>query len=439
MDPRYSARGMEDVYSQNPNRSRASSSTSTTEALFHSLHIAESPPHITPFETATYPGSGRISPARYLSTPTPHNQPAYRPDLDQEWFDTERRQIQGTPLLRVEPAPDQLETPASSPPLRSVESETMSTVALHYDPGFNMGSRSSFTWPVLESGSGLLGSDLGHYGSETSLTPPTISRSVTASPPRGSLTPEQRELKRQQDHARRDSKLHARGSRAGSNSSSVYSPPVTMADLTTGASSMPIYTTAPAQMSLLSEPPTTQYLPSFSPPIPDHSQSNMYTSYPPPSYMTDYYPSTTAASLPSHYGRPLAADSNLSLYPVSSIMGQSHQDTSGQVRVVHSRPKPQCWEHGCNGRQFSTFSNLLRHQREKSGQATKATCPECGAEFTRTTARNGHLMHGKCKTKLAQQQGSAGSSVKADSPEKDKDSLGGGAYDQQQQPLGYDY
>ncbi|KAK4206291.1 hypothetical protein QBC37DRAFT_301076 [Rhypophila decipiens] len=162
-------------------------------------------------------------------------------------------------------------------------------------------------------------------------------------------------------------------------------------------------------MLLLSEPPTAQCLPSFSPPIPDHSQSNMYTTYPPPSYMTDYYPSTTDASLPSHY-------------PVSSIMGQSHQETSGQVRGVHSRPKPQCWEHGCNGRQFSTFGNLLRHQREKSGQATKATCPECGAEFTRTTARNGHLMDGKCKTKLA--AGSAGNSVKADSPEKDKGSFG---------------
>ena len=67
------------------------------------------------------------------------------------------------------------------------------------------------------------------------------------------------------------------------------------------------------------------------------------------------------------------------------------------VRVVHSRPKPQCWEHGCNGRQFSTFSNLLRHQREKSGAAAKSTCPNCGAEFTRTTARNGHMAHEKCK------------------------------------------
>ncbi|OAA56602.1 hypothetical protein SPI_07609 [Niveomyces insectorum RCEF 264] len=78
-------------------------------------------------------------------------------------------------------------------------------------------------------------------------------------------------------------------------------------------------------------------------------------------------------------------------------LGDPTASGSPGVRVVQGRPKPQCWEHGCNGRQFSTFSNLLRHQREKSGQAAKAVCPNCGAEFTRTTARNGHLQHDKCK------------------------------------------
>ncbi|KAI1412165.1 hypothetical protein F5Y13DRAFT_48281 [Hypoxylon sp. FL1857] len=77
------------------------------------------------------------------------------------------------------------------------------------------------------------------------------------------------------------------------------------------------------------------------------------------------------------------------MYPVQAPQvlssGGSTTQEAGHVRVVQSRPKPQCWEHGCNGRQFSTFSNLLRHQREKSGQAAKATCPNCGAEFTRTT------------------------------------------------------
>jgi len=76
---------------------------------------------------------------------------------------------------------------------------------------------------------------------------------------------------------------------------------------------------------------------------------------------------------------------------------QTLESTPNEVDVMGSRQKPQCWDHGCNGRQFSTFSNLLRHQREKSGTANKARCPHCGTEFTRTTARNGHLYGGKCK------------------------------------------
>ncbi len=72
-------------------------------------------------------------------------------------------------------------------------------------------------------------------------------------------------------------------------------------------------------------------------------------------------------------------------------MSSSIAGITGPIKVIEPRNKPQCWEHGCNGRQFSTFSNLLRHQREKSGKANKSTCPRCGAEFTRTTAMNGHL------------------------------------------------
>ncbi|KAJ9137872.1 Transcription factor C2C2 protein [Pleurostoma richardsiae] len=287
----------------------------------------------------------------------------------------------------------------------------MSTAAaIHFDPGFshfNMGSRSSFTWPVLEPGSGLLGHDLGSYGSE-SMASPSGSRSVTASPPRGALTPEQRELKRQRDQARRDSKVTARIKRAGSNSSQgpydVASPPAPMADLASTASlpSMPVYTTAPSDMSMLTEPATTMgaqlVLPSYSPPMSSQAQPIFPSPYQQP-YMADYsaYPTSTGASLPPHYHRPVGPDMMYPMAPVIPPSAATHAQEGGGVRVVQSRPKPQCWEHGCNGRQFSTFSNLLRHQREKSGQAAKATCPNCGAEFTRTTARNGHLLHDKCK------------------------------------------
>lgn len=94
----------------------------------------------------------------------------------------------------------------------------------------------------------------------------------------------------------------------------------------------------------------------------------------------------------NHSSRPIF--SSMSQPPISSQSGDN-------IRVVHNRPKPQCWEHGCNGRQFSTFSTLLRHQREKSGAAGKFSCPNCGAEFSRTSARNWHMVHEKCTQRRA--------------------------------------
>ncbi|EAQ89315.1 hypothetical protein CHGG_05934 [Chaetomium globosum CBS 148.51] len=369
MDPTYSSQGFDDTYSHTP-RSRAGSGVSTTEGLLQNLHLAES----TSFETGSYttsrPSSSRglASPA-YLSPSLSHS-PGYL----------------STPLTQHQtPFP-----PLSSEAVASDAECIIASAALYRDRSYEA---PCLLVTVMESNNGLMPPhDLGPYGSDASLTPPSGSRSVTASPPRTNLTAEQRELKRQRDQARHNSKMQVRGRRTDSGSS-VYSPPVTLSDMTTGASSMPVYTTAPSQISLLAEPSAPHYLPPFSPPLQDQNQAAMFTnSYPPQSYMPDYsYPPSTGPSLPSHYG--------LGMYPVPPIIPPGPQDASGQVRVVHSRPKPQCWEHGCNGRQFSTFSNLLRHQREKSGQAAKATCPNCGAEFTRTTARNGHLLHDKCKKK----------------------------------------
>ncbi|KAL2199551.1 hypothetical protein P885DRAFT_30243 [Corynascus similis CBS 632.67] len=377
MDPIYISQGFDDACSHTP-RSRAGSGVSTTESLLQNLQLAET----TSLETGSYTTSrpqssqGLASPA-YLSPSLSHS-PGY--------LSTSFTQHQT-------PFPSLPSNPATSDPECIIN-----PAALRRDRSYEV-RLSPDLWPTLiyqmmESNSGLMPPhDLGPYGSDTSLTPPSHSRSVTASPPRTTLTPEQRELKRQRDQARHNSKLQARSRRTDSASSSVYSPPVTLADMTTGASSMPIYTTAPSQISLLAEPTAQQYLPPFSPPLQDQNQAAMFTSpYPSQPYLPEYpYPASTAPSLPSHYG--------LGMYPVPPVLPPGPPEASGQVRVVHSRPKPQCWEHGCNGRQFSTFSNLLRHQREKSGQAAKATCPNCGAEFTRTTARNGHLLHDKCKKK----------------------------------------
>ena len=73
------------------------------------------------------------------------------------------------------------------------------------------------------------------------------------------------------------------------------------------------------------------------------------------------------------------------------------QDIAQGSTVISEPRMPQCWDHGCKGRAFSTFSNLLRHKREKVGISTKFPCPNCGAAFTRITARDGHLAHDKCK------------------------------------------
>ncbi|GKT82943.1 transcription factor C2C2 protein [Colletotrichum tofieldiae] len=224
--------------------------------------------------------------------------------------------------------------------------------------------------------------------------------------------------------ARRDSKASQRVRRAGSNPY-VHSPPLSLPDVSS-TMGVPIYTTAPAPISLLAEPTTTMgsssYLPSYSPPLSDHGYQG---GYPPmaPAYSMGGMDYSHQFQQPTQYGyvsrengqgvqdlkltkdqrrsrphMPVGQDPSM-MYGVPPSMGggPGAPDQGGHVRVVQSRPKPQCWEHGCNGRQFSTFSNLLRHQREKSGQAAKATCPNCGAEFTRTTARNGHLLHDKCK------------------------------------------
>ncbi|KAF2463975.1 uncharacterized protein BDR25DRAFT_319573 [Lindgomyces ingoldianus] len=58
--------------------------------------------------------------------------------------------------------------------------------------------------------------------------------------------------------------------------------------------------------------------------------------------------------------------------------------------------KTRCWKHGCNGKSFSTRSNLLRHHVEKGKARPKFTCPVCGAFFSRATARNQHVEKRSC-------------------------------------------
>ena len=98
---------------------------------------------------------------------------------------------------------------------------------------------------------------------------------------------------------------------------------------------------------------------------------------------------------------PSLASTSSAMYGYRSDRRSSGVPSNMEPVVIETPKKPQCWDHGCNGRQFSTFSNLLRHQREKSGTSSKSVCPRCGAEFTRKTARDGHLAHDKCKARAS--------------------------------------
>lgn len=148
-------------------------------------------------------------------------------------------------------------------------------------------------------------------------------------------------------------------------------------------------------------PPLTAGLDSVQPQLVGSpgAQAGMDPIRSPSIYETHAYSSSYAAPA-VQAPQPLYQNPPSYSYPPPQGMSTRQQmgrnSTDSQVRVINQKPKPQCWEHGCNGREFSTFSNLLRHQREKSGTAAKSYCPKCGAEFTRTTARNGHLAHEKC-------------------------------------------
>jgi hypothetical protein len=58
---------------------------------------------------------------------------------------------------------------------------------------------------------------------------------------------------------------------------------------------------------------------------------------------------------------------------------------------------PRCWEHDCNGREFSTWSNLARHRREKSKNHIRSRCPLCGMSFSRKVVLVNHVRRRTCK------------------------------------------
>ncbi|KAG8527405.1 uncharacterized protein KY384_007557 [Bacidia gigantensis] len=121
-------------------------------------------------------------------------------------------------------------------------------------------------------------------------------------------------------------------------------------------------------------------------------------------YKSDIQKTVDQDYLMSDYGSHSGSRSPYRSRMSATHAGQSFQNEVrsplDQEPVILEQPKkPQCWDHVCNGRTFSTFSNLLRHQREKSGSSSKSVCPRCGAEFTSKKARDGHMAHDECKAR----------------------------------------
>lgn len=119
---------------------------------------------------------------------------------------------------------------------------------------------------------------------------PVYARSLSSSPPRGSLTPEQRELKRQRDFLRRDSKTRIRRDRSASNQSNSFivsqngSPdllPRTLPDYTNSLTPSPLLSQGSVQTSpaLGSNSFLTPYSPPLNQgPLNDQTTSDIYGS-----------------------------------------------------------------------------------------------------------------------------------------------------------------
>lgn len=106
-------------------------------------------------------------------------------------------------------------------------------------------------------------------------------------------------------------------------------------------------------------------------------------------------PQRTPQNGPQNVGRPTAR--RVQRCGVGqSRHAHSDRDRDRPCKSQASLMEVRCWDHGCEGRKFSSLGNYRRHLREKNGQAKVHPCPDCGRVFTRSTARNFHRESGTC-------------------------------------------
>lgn len=263
-----------------------------------------SSPSLTSHSTSTASSSSYLSPlsSSYLPTPNAAFSPfsGLSPEvLDGKWSENDVR-------IHESPEPYECSLPTSSSALSDASAVAMrcvvypchspihlprftpprpqprqplthpSTAALPFDSSFPMSGKQSYAWPNMMANPDDHANLLGHHlalggGSDAGYASTAGSRSINGSPPRQPLSVEQRELKRQMDHVRRESKSAARFRRSNSNP---Y-----LEDATTSALGMPAYTAAAAPISLLAEPATSVpgqgYLSAYSQPLQEPSSAGL--------------------------------------------------------------------------------------------------------------------------------------------------------------------
>jgi hypothetical protein len=96
-------------------------------------------------------------------------------------------------------------------------------------------------------------------------------------------------------------------------------------------------------------------------------------------------------TIPTTPPEPTSSNMELDRYTIQLLARESMKSQRSQV------PRHQCFEHGCNGRSFSSLGNYQRHLRERSGTLRIYQCTACGLRFTRSTARNLHVSQARCK------------------------------------------
>lgn len=100
------------------------------------------------------------------------------------------------------------------------------------------------------------------------------------------------------------------------------------------------------------------------------------------------YASATQNSLPGlHF-------TSTTVCPVLAAM-----NANASTSAAHTTSRDlRCWEHNCNGRKFSTLSNLARHQREKAGDRMVYVCQKCRTSFVRRSTLQDHLSRRTCSS-----------------------------------------